>query len=94
MRDLNRRRRQRTSAQSTTVLGKCASITHGSSWKRPRFVQLDFRSVHDQVSRNGFGSVRYRRMTELLRLQNFAEFFAELCAEEAPIAPLHSSLLR
>jgi hypothetical protein len=26
--------------------------------------------------------------------QNFAEFFAELCAEEAPILPLRSSLLR
>jgi hypothetical protein len=26
--------------------------------------------------------------------QNFAEFFAELCAEEAPIVPLRSSLLR
>jgi len=94
MRDLTRLRHLRTRAQSTTALGTFAPIAHGASWRRPRFEYADFRSVHDQVSRNGFGSVRYRRMTKLLRLQNFAEFFAELCAEEAPIVPLRSSLLR
>ena len=50
--------------------------------------KLDVRSVHDQVSRNGFGSACYRRMTELLRLQNYAEFFAELYATMTPIAPI------
>jgi hypothetical protein len=34
------------------------------------------------------------RYDQHLRLQNFAEYFAELCAEEAPIVPLPSSLLR
>ena len=30
----------------------------------------------------------YRMMIEFLGLQNFAEFFAELCATDAPIAPI------
>ena len=34
------------------------------------------------------------RYDQRLRLQNSAEYFAELCAEEAPIVPLRSSLLR
>jgi len=34
------------------------------------------------------GSLCYRRMTAVLRLQDFAEFFAELCALHAPIAPI------
>jgi len=37
MQDLNRLRRQRTCAQSSTVLGTCASIAPESSWRRPRF---------------------------------------------------------
>jgi hypothetical protein len=35
-----------------------------------------------------FWPLRYRRMTAFLRLRNFAEFFAELCALHAPIAPM------
>src|ERR1700733_7084838 len=52
-----------------------------------------WRSVHDQVSRAVWVIAR-SRYDQRLRLQDFAEFFAELCAEEAPIVPLRSSLLR
>ncbi len=45
-------------------------------------------SVHDQVFRSGWGSVCYRKSIAYLRFQNFAEFFAELCALHAPIAPI------
>jgi hypothetical protein len=37
--------------------------------------------------------IAWSRYDQYLRLQNFAEFFAELCATEAPIAPLRSSVL-
>ena len=45
------------------------------------------RSVHDQVSRSGLGLGAYALWPDL-RLQDFAEFFAELCALHAPIAPM------
>jgi hypothetical protein len=46
------------------------------------------RSVHDQVSRSGsvVGRLPY---DGIFKMPNFAEFFAELCALDAPIAPIH-----
>ena|SRR5215472_169526 len=51
-------------------------------------IAWDFvRSVHDHVSRSG--SVVGRSPYEgVFQMQNFAEFFAELCASNAPIAPI------
>ena len=49
---------------------------------------LRCRSVHDQVSRSGWDHSANRRMAAILKLRNFAEFFAELCALHALIAPI------
>ena len=47
--------------------------------------------------RPGFQKRLGQRLTTVGRIvshHDFAEFFAELCAEEAPIVPLRSPLLR
>lgn len=50
------------------------------------------RSVHDQVSRSGWASAY--AAGRIVVHDDFAEFFAELCASEAPIVPVRSSVLR
>jgi hypothetical protein len=50
------------------------------------------RSVHDQVSRSGWATGGDPWLS--CPYDYFAEFFAELCASEAPIVPLGSSVLR
>ena len=50
------------------------------------------RSVHDQVSRSGWASAY--AAGRICVYHDFAEFFAELCASEAPIIPVRSSVLR
>src|SRR6266702_6127307 len=88
MRELILLRRQRTTRLKRSGIWQITSIPQGCSRRVPLSGRQLVRSVHDQVSRNGFGSVCYRKMTEFLRLQKFAEFFAELCATTAPIAPI------
>ena len=59
------------------------------------FMRLVNRSVHDQVSRSGWVSRANCHLTRFsTEGQNFAEFFAELRAPEAPIVPVCSSVLR
>jgi hypothetical protein len=51
--------------------------------------EFSSRSVHDQVSRSG-----YRLAASDCWPNGLFHDFAELCAVEAPIVPVHSSVLR
>ena len=69
-----------------------AAQKKASKWPDPSFGGVVNRSVHDQVSRSGWARGFDRRPNS--HLEDFAEFFAELCAPEAPIVPICSCVLR
>jgi hypothetical protein len=64
------------------------------SIRKKSFTVALIRSVHDQISRSGFGPVPKDLAEGLSSAKNFAKLCAKLCAEGAPKTTSDSFLLR